>query len=175
MRAVQTQCAAADGAASGASSGADSVTQFDANANDATDDWIQITSTLKALLDDDSDNSLDYSAADGADGGNQTIAGGADQEATVLADAEIEIALSAFTTPGLANVVAELGEEIDFSSIATGEEHLFIINFSATQSAVVQYTAGTGGDDTIAAADIQVLGIVTHNDGTGLAAGNLTF
>jgi hypothetical protein len=24
-------------------------------------------------------------------------------------------------------------------------------------------------------ADIQVLGIVTHNDGTGLAAGNLTF
>lgn len=167
--------AAADGAASGASSGADSVIQFDANANDATDDWIQMTSTLKALLDDDSDNSLDYSAADGADGGNQAIAGGTDQEATVLADAEIEIALSAFTTPGLANVVAELGEEIDFSSIATGEEHLFIINFSATQSAVVEYTAGTGGDDTIAAADIQVLGIVTHNDGTGLAAGNLTF
>ncbi len=93
----------------------------------------------------------------------------------MLADAEIEIALSAFTTPGLANVVAELSEEIDFSSIATGEEHLFIINFSATQSAVVQYTADTGGDDTITAANIQVLGIVTHNDGTGLAAGNLTF
>ncbi|MBX9894574.1 MAG: calcium-binding protein [Nitrosomonas sp.] len=167
--------AAADGAASGASSGADSVIQFDANANDATDDLIQITATLKTLLDDDSDNSLDYSTADGADGGNQAITGGTDQEATVLADAEIEIALSAFTTPGLANVVAELGEEIDFSSIATGEEHLFIINFSATQSAVVEYTAGTGGGDTIAAADIQVLGIVTHNDGTGLAAGNLTF
>lgn len=167
--------AAADGAASGASSGADSVTQFDANANDATDDWIQITSTLKALLDDDSDNSLDYSAADGADGGNQAIVGGADQEATVLADAEIEIALSAFTTPGLAGVIAELNEEIDFSGIATGGEHLFILNFSTTQSAVVLYTATTGGDDTVDAADLQVMGIVTHNDGTGLATGNLTF
>lgn len=167
--------AAADGAASGASSGADSVIQFDANANDATDDWIQMTSTLKALLDDDSDNSLDYSAADGADGGNQAIVGGADQEATVLADAEIEIALSAFTTPGLANVIAELNEEIDFSGIATGGGHLFILNFSTTQSAVVLYTAATGGDDTVDAADLQVMGIVTHNDGTGLAAGNLTF
>lgn len=167
--------AAADGAASGASSGADSVIQFDANANDATDDWIQMTSTLKALLDDDSDNSLDYSAADGADGGNQAIVGGADQEATVLADAEIEIALSAFTTPGLANVIAELNEEIDFSGIATGGGHLFILNFSTTQSAVVLYTAATGGDDTVDAADLQVIGIVTHNDGTGLAAGNLTF
>ena len=167
--------AAADGAASGASSGADSVIQFDANANDATDDWIQIISTLKALLDDDSDNSLDYSAADGADGGNQAIVGSADQEATVLADAEIEIALSAFTTPGLANVIAELNEEIDFSGIATGGGHLFILNFSTTQSAMVLYTAATGGDDTVDAADLQVMGIVTHNDGTGLAAGNLTF
>lgn len=167
--------AAADGAAPGASSGADSVIQFDANANDATDDWIQMTSTLKALLDDDSDNNLDYSAADGADGGNQAIVGGVDQEATVLADAEIEIALSAFTTPGLANVIAELNEEIDFSGIATGGGHLFILNFSTTQSAVVLYTAATGGDDTVDAADLQVMGIVTHNDGTGLAAGNLTF
>lgn len=44
-----------------------------------------------------------------------------------------------------------------------------------TQSAVVLYTAGSGGDDTIVASDIQVLGIVTHNDGTGLVAGNLVF
>ncbi|OQW42313.1 MAG: calcium-binding protein [Proteobacteria bacterium SG_bin4] len=167
--------AATDGAAAGASSGADSITQFDANANDATDDLIQITATLKTLLDDDSDNSLDYSTADGSDGGNQVIVGGSDQEATVLADAEIEIALSAFTTPGLASVITELNEEIDFSGIATGEEHLFILNFSTTQSALVLYTAGTGGDDTIVAADLQVMGIVTHNDGTGLVAGNLTF
>lgn len=93
----------------------------------------------------------------------------------MLSDAEIEIALSAFTTSGLANVVAELGEEIDFTGIAMGEECLFVINFSTTQSAIVLYTAGSGGDDTIVASDIQVLGIVTHNDGTGLAASNLTF
>ena len=164
-----------DGAVAGASSGADAITQFDANASDATDDLLQITGTLKTTLDDDSDGILDYSTSDGADLGNQTIAGGVNQEATVLFDTEIEIALSAFTTPGLANVLGELAEEIDFSAIATGEEHLFIINFSVTQTAIVLYTAGSGGDDTIAASDIQVLGIVTHNDGTSLVAGDLTF
>lgn len=166
---------ASDGSAAGASSGADATTQFDANANDTTDDLMQITGTLKTALDDDSDSVLDYATSDGSDLGNQAIVGGTDQEATVLSDAEVEIALSAFTTPGLASVLAELGEEIDFSGIATGEEHLFIINFSSTQSALVLYTAGSGGDDTIVAADLQVLGIVTHNDGTGLAASNLTF
>ena len=164
-----------DGAAAGGSSGADTITQFDANANDATDDLIQISGALKTTLDDDIDGTLDYSASDGTDLGNQAIVGGANQEATVLSDSEIEIALSAFTTPGLANLVTELGEEIDFSGIATGEEHLFIMNFSATQTALVLYTAGSGGDDTITAADLQVLGIVTHNDGTGLAADNLIF
>ncbi|TXI28175.1 MAG: calcium-binding protein [Nitrosomonas oligotropha] len=167
--------ATSDGAASGASSGADTITQFDANANDATDDLIQISGTLKTLLDDDSDGVLDYATSDGTDLGNQAIVGGTDQEATVLSDSEIEIALSAFTTPGLASLVTELGEEIDFSGIATGEEHLFIMNFSTTQTALVLYTAGSGGDDTIVAADLQVLGIVTHNDGTGLAADNLIF
>ncbi|AEJ01538.1 hemolysin-type calcium-binding region [Nitrosomonas sp. Is79A3] len=164
-----------DGAAAGANSGADAITQLDANANDATDDLSQITGTLKTLLDDDSDGILDYATSDGSDLGNQAIAGGTDQEAIVLSDAEIEIALSAFTTSGLANLVAELGEEIDFTGIATGEECLFVINFSTTQSAIVLYAAGSGGDDTIVASDIQVLGIVTHNDGTGLTASNLTF
>jgi hypothetical protein len=157
------------------SSGADTITQFDANTNDASDDLIQMTETLMTILDDDSDGILDYSASNGTDSGNQTIAGGLDQEATVLLDTEIEIALSALTTLGLANVLTELGEEIDFTGIATGQEHLFIINFSATQSALVHYAAETGGDDTITATDIQVLGIVTHNDGTGLAAGNVMF
>jgi len=164
-----------DGAAAGANSGADAITQFDANANDATDDLLQITGTLKTLLDDDSDGILDYATSDGTDLGNQAIVGGADQEVIVLSDAEIEIALAAFTTSGLASVTAELGEEIDFTGIATGEECLFVMNFSTTQSAIVLYTAGSGGDDTIVATDIQVLGIITHNDGTGLAAGNLTF
>jgi len=167
--------ATSDGAAAGGSSGADTITQFDANANDATDDLIQISGALKTTLDDDIDGTLDYSASDGIDLGNQAIVGGANQEATVLSDSEIEIALSAFTTPGLVNLVTELGEEIDFSGIATGEEHLFIMNFSTTQTALVLYTAGSGGDDTITAADLQVLSIVTHNDGTGLAADNLAF
>ncbi|MDP1786092.1 calcium-binding protein [Nitrosomonas sp.] len=166
---------ASDGTAAGANSGADTITQFDANANDATDDLFQITGTLKTLLDDDSDGTLDYATSDGADSGNQAIVGGTDQEAIVLSDAEIEIALAAFTTSGLAGLAAELGEEIDFTGIATGEECLFVMNFSTTQSAIVLYTAGVGGDDTIVASDIQVLGIVTHNDGTGLAAGNLIF
>ena len=164
-----------DGAAAGANSGADAITQFDANANDATDDLFQITGTLKTLLNDDSDGILDYATSDGADLGNQAIVGGTDQEAIVLSDAEIEIALAAFTTSGLAGLIAELGEEIDFTGIATGEECLFVMNFSTTQSALVLYTAGSGSDDTIVASDIQVLGIVTHNDGTGLVAGNLIF
>ena len=164
-----------DGAAAGANSGADSITQFDANANTATDDLIQVSGALKALLDDDGDGTLDYSTSDGIDLGNQAIIGGANQEATVLLDAEIEITLPVFTTAGLASLLTELGEEIDFTGIATGEEHLFIINFSTTQAAMVLYTAGSGGDDTIVATDIQVLGIVTHNDGTGLVASNMTF
>ncbi|MBA3755873.1 MAG: calcium-binding protein, partial [Nitrosomonas sp.] len=164
-----------DGAAAGASSGADAITQFDANANDATDDLIQVSGVFKTAVDDDNDGALDYSASDGTDLGNQAIAGGADQEATILLDAEIEIALSAFTTPGLASALAELGEEIDFTGIATGEEHLFVINFSTTQTAMVLYTAGSGGDDIIVTTDVQVLGIVTHNDGTGLVASNMTF
>ena len=167
--------AATDGAAAGASSGSDTITQFDANANDASDDLIQIGGALKTALDDDGDGVLDYSTSDGTDLGNQAIVGGANQEATVLQDSEVEITSTAFTTPGLAGVVTELGEEIDFSAIATGEEHLFIINFSTTQSALVLYTAGLGGDDAIVATDLRVLGIVMHNDGTGLTADNLTF
>jgi len=167
--------AASDGAAAGANSGADSITQFDANANNTTDDLIQVSGALKTLLDDNGNGTLDYSTSNSADLGNQAIVGGTNQEATVLLDAEIELALADFTAAGLANVLTELGEEIDFAGIATGEEHLFVINFSTTQSAMVLYTAGSGGDDTISATDIQVLGIVTHNDGIGLAAGNVTF
>ncbi|TXI18690.1 MAG: calcium-binding protein [Nitrosomonas sp.] len=166
---------ASDGAAAGANSGADSITQFDANANTATDDLIKFSGALKTALNDDDDAALDYSASNGTDLGNQAIAGGANQEATVLGDAEIELVLADFTTDGLANVLAELGEEIDFSNLSTNEEHLFIINFSATQAALVLYTAISGGDDTITAPDIQVLGMVTHNDATGLVAGNATF
>jgi hypothetical protein len=72
-------------------------------------------------------------------------------------------------------LLAELGEEINFTAIATGQEHVFIVNVSATQAGVILYTAGTGGDDTIVAADLQLLGIITHNDGTNMVAGNLTF
>ncbi len=164
-----------DGAAAGANSGSDRITQFDANANNTTDDLIQITGILKTVVDDDADGVLDYSTTNGIDGGNQAIVGGANQEATVLVDAEVELVLANFTTAGLANVLVELGEEINFTGIATGQEHLFSINFSTTQTALVLYTAGAGGDDIIVATDIQVLGIVTHNDGTGLVAGNMTF
>jgi Ca2+-binding RTX toxin-like protein len=166
---------ASDGAAAGANSGADTITQFDANLNDSTDDLIQITETLRDAVDDDVDGVLDYVATNIADQGNQLIVGGAGQEATVLVDVEVEIGVGAFTQLNLTDLLVELGEEIDFSGIATGEEHVFLINFSDTQAAVVLYTAGTGGDDAIVLTDIQVLGIVTHNDGTNLDAGNMTF
>ena len=168
--------AATDGAAAGAVTGNDAITNFDANAGDATDDLIQIaTGTLKTALDDDSDAALDYAAANGADGGNQAIVGAANQEATVLVDAEVEINVGDLTTAGLANLIGELGEEIDFTALATGQEHLFIVNVSATQAGIILYTASTGGDDVVDAADIQLLGIVTHNDGTNLVATDLTF
>ncbi|MCC8997152.1 MAG: calcium-binding protein [Nitrosomonas sp.] len=167
--------ASSDGAASGANTGWDSITDFDANANNATDDQFKISNALKTLVDDDADGVLDYSASNATDLGNQAIVGGANQEATVLFDTEIEIAFSDFTTAGLANVTAELSEEIDFTNIATGQEHLFVINFSTTQTALVLYKASLGGDDLIVASDIQILGIVTHNDGTGLIASNVIF
>ncbi len=167
--------AASDGAAAGANSGADTIAQFDANANTATDDLIKFSGSLKTALNDDNDASLDYSTSNGTDLGNQAITGGTNQEATVLTDAEIELVLADFTTAGLTNILVELEEEIDFSNLSTNEEHLFIINFSTTQAALLLYTAGSGGDDTIAASDIQVLGMVTHNDATGLVAGNVTF
>jgi len=167
--------ASSDGAASGVNTGWDSITQFDANANNTSDDQFKIANALKTLVDDDTDGLLDYSASNNTDSGNQAIVGGANQEATVLFDTEIEIAFSDFTTAGLANVTAELSEEIDFTNIATGQEHLFVINFSTTQTALVLYTASLGGDDLIVAADIQILGIVTHNDGTGLIASNVIF
>jgi len=170
-----TYNASSDGAASGANTGWDSITQFDANANNTSDDQFKIANALKTLVDDDADGVLDYFASNNTDSGNQAIVGGANQEATVLFDMEIEITLSDFSMAGLANVTAELSEEIDFTNIATGQEHLFVINFSTTQTALVLYTASLGGDDLIVAADIQILGIVTHNDGTGLIASNVIF
>lgn len=162
-----------DGGAAGANSGADIVTQFDADGV-GTDDLTQITGTFRTLLNDDADTILDYSATP-SNPENVFDEDIANQEATVLLDAEVKLMLSDFTTLGLDNVLTELEEEINFTNIATGQEHLFIINFSATQAALLLYTAGTGGDAVIVAADIQVLGIVTHNDGTGLVADDITF
>jgi len=166
--------ATTDGSASTAITGHDIITQFDANAGDATDDAIKIGGTLATLINDDADATIDYVATDGNDVGNEAIVGAANQEATCLLDAEVEIVVADLTTAGHANLLAELGEEIDFTGIATGQEHLFIVNVSATQAGLILYTAGTGGDDVIADADIQLLGIITHNDGTNLIATDVT-
>jgi VCBS repeat-containing protein len=173
VRDVITFTSVSDGGAAGAASGYDAISNFDANAGDATDDLIQISGDLRTLLNDNGDASIDYAATDNADGGNQAIVGGAGQEATVLTDAEVEIGLAAFSQVGLADLVAELGEEIDFTAIATGQEHLFVVNFSATQTALVLYTAAAGGDDVITADELRIIGIVTHNDGTGLGGGDV--
>ncbi|WP_146162100.1 hypothetical protein [Nitrosomonas ureae] len=41
-----------------------------------------------------------------------------------------------------------------------GEESLFLVNFSTTQTALTLYTARSGGDDVINTAEIVILGIV---------------
>lgn len=142
--------------------GTDSITGYV-----VADDAIQAGGALKTALDDDSDGALEYVAADGADAGNQAIVGGANQEATVLVDAEVEITAADLTQVGLANLLAELGEEIDFTAIATGQEHMFLVQVSATETGLVLYTAAAGGDDVITAAELQVIGIVTGDAALG--------
>lgn len=78
------------------------------------------------------------------------------------------------TTAGLANVIKELDEEIDFSAFTSGDVYLFAVNVSGTKTGLFLYT-DAGVDDTLAAADLQLLGVVTHNDGTNLLAADLVF
>lgn len=159
-----------DISAAGGATNVDVVTGFDANANGNGNDLIVFGGALRTALDDNASGSLNAGATNGLDGGNDVI-GIANSEFTVLLDAEVEIGVSAFTEAGLVSLLGELNEEIDFSGIATGQEHLFVVNVSATQAGLVYYEAANGGDDVITAAELRIVGIVNHNDNDN--AGNL--
>ena len=164
--------AATDGAAAGAVVGHDLILDIDLNAGDATDDRIAFDGALETALDTATAGTFQTTNTDGGDGGNEALGLNGTDEITVLLDAEVEIAAADLTTAGLANLITELDEEIDFSQFTAGDVHLFAVNVSATQAGLILYT-DDGGDDTIVAADLQLLGIVTHNDGTNLVAGDL--
>ncbi len=143
----------------------DTITDFDANGGGQ--DLIGFTGAVRTALDDNTNNALNFTASNLIDGGNEALSAG--NEATVLVDAEVEITATAFGEPGLIQLLGELNEEIDFSGIATGQEHLFVVNVSATQAGLVYYTAANGGDDVVTAAEFKVIGVVTHD-----AAADLT-
>ena len=77
------------------------------------------------------------------------------------------------TEAELGTVITELDSEIDFSNATNGDEHLFVINATATQAALYFYT-DDGGNDTIVAADLQLLATITHDQGANLVAANFT-
>lgn len=168
--------ASTDGASAGAVTGYDTLTQFDANGTNTTNDVIQLTGALKTALDGNTNNSIEFTATDATDGGNQALGIAGTDELINLVDAELEITVADLTIAGLSNVIAELDEEIDFSAFTTGDKALIVMNVSATQSGIYYYL-DDGGDDAIVAADLSLLGIVTHNDSTGLniTEGNLVY
>lgn len=168
-----------DFSAAGGAAVVDQVFVFDANNVAAGNDAIVFGNgnggNLRGLLDDNNNNVLDAVATNLVDAGNDVI-GVAGSEVTVLVDAEVEIGVGAFTEANLVSLLGELNEEIDFSGIATGQEHLFIVNVSATQAGLVYYRADAGGDDVILASELRIVGIVNHNDndnGGNLVAADL--
>ena len=52
-----------------------------------------------------------------------------------------------------------------------GEDHLFVVNVGGTQAGLIYYV-DDGSNDTIVAADLTLLGIITHN-GTNVVAGDV--
>jgi len=166
--------ATTDGAAGGAVTGHDVITGIDLNAGDATDDLIGIDGALETALDTATAGTIQTTATDGNDGGNESVNMANTAEVTVLVDAEVEITAADLTTANLANVITELDEELDFSAFTAADTHLFVVNVSATQAGLIFYT-DAGGNDTIVAADLQLLGIVTHNDGSNLVIGDLAY
>ncbi|MDA9314611.1 hypothetical protein N9Q79_02450, partial [Alphaproteobacteria bacterium] len=111
-------------------------------------------------------------ASDGNDQGNEALNLANTDEITVLLDAEVEITVADLTQSNFVNLIVELDEELNFGSFSAADDHLFLVNVSATQAGLVYYIDDSG-DDTIVAADLQLLGIITHNDGTNVVAADL--
>jgi hypothetical protein len=165
-----------DGAAANTVTGHDVITNLDLNAGNATDDIILISGTLAANgagtgVDMDNNNAFTGTVTSGANNANADITAAA--EIVFLLDAHVEIAVGALTTANYADLIVELDEQIDFSNADDGEAVLFVVNVSATQAGLILYT-DDGSDDTVAAADLQLLAIITHNQGTDVTTGDLT-
>jgi len=164
---------ASDGSISGSYSGLDIINGFDLNAGDNTDDRIAIDGSLETLLDNNNDLNLQSTASNGIDGGNESLGIAVNDELTILLDTELEIDGSAIWESGFVSLIAELDEEIDFSSFDNGDSHLFVANFSSSEAALILYT-DTNGDDLIEANDIQLLGMIGGiNETTGMVAGDI--
>jgi|GEM_PF-1611921 len=166
-----------DGSSAGSIHSADYIYYPDLNGNDATDDLIAIDGNLETLLDDNSDGILQTTATDGSYGGNQALGLASGDEITVLLSADVDLIVSDFVTGGWADVLTNLDDNIDFSAFNNGDTHLFLVNTSGISSdndaGLFLYT-DNGGDDTIEAADLQLLGIIIdHNDGTDVVAGDI--
>ena len=177
VRTTIVYTANSDGAAANTVTGHDVITNLDLNAGNATDDIILISGTLAANgagtgVDMDNNNAFTGTVTgNGADGGNADITAAA--EIVFLLDGDVEIAVGALTTANYADLIAELDEEIDFANADDGEAVLFVVNVSATQAGLILYT-DAGSDDTVAAADLQLLAIITHNQGTDVTTGDIT-
>jgi len=124
------------------------------------------------LLDDNPDGSLQTTATNGSDGGNELLGLAGTDEITVLQDAETEIFVSDLVTLDWPGVLSELDEEINFSGFSHADTHLFLIN-TADDAGLFLYT-DNGGDDVIEATDLQLLSIIINqNDSTGIVASDI--
>ncbi|MCU7837049.1 MAG: DUF4214 domain-containing protein [gamma proteobacterium symbiont of Taylorina sp.] len=165
-----------DGSITGGFHGHKVIYHLDLNGNNSTDDRIAIGGALKTLLDDDSDNTFQTTTTDGSEGGNQVLnigtSGTGTDEITVLSNDEVDIGVS-YLVDDWIGLITELDDEINFSAFSDGDTHLFLINTNADAAGLLLYT-DDGSDDTIVAADLQLLGIFTqHNDGIGMVASDI--
>lgn len=158
-------------------SGMTRIQNLDLNNDGLTDDQLVIDGALETLLDDNSNTIWETTATDGIDGGNQVLDIAGNDEITLLQISETEIQYSDFTQSGYTNLMAELDEEIDFSSFNHGDTHIFVINTidtSATSNSAFVYYTDDGGDDSIVAGDIKLLAYsLAQNDPNGLVVSDI--
>jgi hypothetical protein len=151
----------------------DTVTNFDANGTDATDDRVEFTGALNTAWDDGNANDNFMFASGNGSGGtiNVTVGqGNADIEALLLTGANGE----GVTTANLGNaglVAAAFNNEFVISA-ANGEDALLVINDTNGNSfGLYQWLQSGGGE--MSAAELSLIGIFNAN-GT-VSTGNFDF
>ncbi len=148
----------ADGGASGATTGFDTVNQFDVTGNG---DVIVITGALRTAV-DRSGNGNFSNVITNASNNNGNDAINAGTELIVFQDSGTNIT----NFSSLSAIASDLDDELNFTVLSGGERILILFNVSDTQSGLLLYT-DSGGDDTITAADLQIIGIFNTNGELG--------